>query len=483
MDAGGALVACLAVFCFGIAWCQTEGLPTCHDGTIFHGEKYCANWVEAYDVDWSTNVVVNLDVTCSVIEDESTIENLGNCRDELRKGEYWEVMWGFSQVNFLDAYGAYQASEWNVLTEFGERNLDWPSKVLPDGKCYEGDGYCRKKKKCKITGTIRGAVREIEDSLCREHDTDTCKVHDWGDHDESLMKPLWSPRVKEYWKFSKEIAGCVACPVVPCEGVTCPNGRVLGRLAETVAGAVVKRPVCEKECSAGTFLTCRTRDTCGYQPLTDAQAAADGSGYRRWYDDNVKIESDLNIVPVGQLRPPYLDCYPCKFADRRAHGGVALMTESGQASKGFLSFFCPGGAKLPEDCPVNQVTKVDPVTNMTSVCGCKNGMVFNDVARECQPCKAGHYCAWSGMSPPREVECPLDYYAESGWDACKKCDTRRQCDAGQALTRCLPSKASGRSGEYQTHDSECVNCAECQQLSAARDSVPCYKVSPIIGFG
>ena len=219
-----------------------------------------------------------------------------------------------------------------------------------------------------------------------------------------------------------------------------------------------------------------------YRPLTDQETSADGSGYRLWYQENIKINSDVNIVAVAKLAPPVYDCYPCVYADRRTHSGIAQMTDTLQANKGFLSFFCPGGSRVPEDCPANMVTKVDAGTGMTSGCGCKGGMVYDGNARECRPCKAGHFCAWSGMSAPVEVECPLDHYAESGWEACRKCDTKRQCEVGKALTRCLPSKASGRSGEYQQHDSECVSCAECQQLSGLSESVPCYQVSPIVGF-
>jgi len=451
---------------------EWEGIPRCGNGGILPRDGLCEEWLDAYAPIMDT-MEITVDVDCSTPEDEGQLDELKDCRHELTLGDFWSGVGWFHQVNFRDSYGPLQGTEWNVRSPLGWMDLEWSSKLDGSGKrCQEGDGYCRKRRICTVTGMVSGLVTETggED-----------KVHSWEYSWE--RKDWWNPRVKGSGLYRREVKGCVACQVVPCTGYGCPNGRVVGRPADSVGGVVVKRPACGKECSPGTFLTCRTGERCEYLPLTDAQTSADGSGYRRWYEDNLRINSDLNIVPVGQLRPPVEDCYPCKFADRRTHAGVAQLTDGVQAGKGFLGFFCPGGASLPEDCPLNMVTRVDPATNRTSGCGCKAGMVYEAASKSCVPCKAGHYCAWDGMAGPVERECPLDFYSEGGAEACKKCDTKRSCDAGRALTRCMPARAGGMSGQYQRRDSECVSCSECQQLSSDASAVPCYKVSPIVGFG
>lgn len=466
-----AALAALLSFAGMIGRCACRN---CQDENEFDG--VCQVKLDAYDVDWNKFRVV-LDVTCESVEDGSTLTSLPDCRSEISTGEVWSGIGWFHQVNFNDAYGVYQASEYGFVSPHGWVDSSWSSKVTGGGaSCYEGDGYCRKRRRCSVSGRIYGWVNEINGDE---------KAHDWTaamGEGEYRVVPWFNRRVKDWWKYQKDVSNCVVCQVVPCASFSCPNGMVYGRPVGTVGGSVVRRVTCEKQCSPGTFLTCTMKDGCKYQPVTDQQVAADGSGYRAWYQDNLKIGIDINVVPVGLLAPPIEDCYPCKYADKRTHVGVAVMTDVGQANKGFLGFYCPGGSMSPQDCPDNQVTKVDPATGRTSGCGCKNGMVYDAGSRECRPCRAGHFCVWRGMSPPVEAECALDFYAESGWDACKKCDTRRRCDAGQALTRCLPGCASGKCGVYQQHDSECVNCAECQQLSSLPDSVPCYKVSPIVGF-
>jgi len=276
---------------------------------------------------------------------------------------------------------------------------------------------------------------------------------------------------------------CLVCQTVPCEPFSCPNGRVAGRAFRTEAAflnKVMERQSCGRACAVGTFLTCKREGACWYKPVTEYEMWTGAEGMRAWWSYNAfENASDVNLVHPDVRTPPVLDCYPCLFADRRTHFGLAMSTDRGLAQKGFLRFYCPGGALPPEDCPLNQVSKVDPATNTSGACGCAGGYYWSDAEGRCALCPPCHFCAWEGRQPPVRKECPNDTFSEGGAEACRRCNTGRQCDVGQALTRCLQNGATGESGKFQGRDSECVMCAECVQLGAGADGVPCYKVSAL----
>jgi len=278
---------------------------------------------------------------------------------------------------------------------------------------------------------------------------------------------------------------CMDCQYVPCEFPAngCLNGRVSGAPVETKAGVIIRVPECGVACAAGTFLTCKGNKECKYRPYTDAEAVRDlagaSQGSLQWFANNVNVlRVDVNLVlPSAGTPPPYAQCYPCWLAADRMHEGVVASTDPVLKQQGYLRFQCPGGAAAPVDCGANEVTKFNATTKEVSACGCKPGLYRTAATALCEPCPAGHFCDWSGMTAPSPRECPADHYATRGAVACTPCDMGRRCDAGQALTRCM----QGQGGKFQTENAFCVGCERCQQLqgaSALPDAVPCFKVSP-----
>lgn len=461
------------------------GIPECGEGT-YH-EVYmpkCQERLEAYEPDWS-DFRVNLEVTCEDVEDPQKLEGLGDCRKLIAGGSAQSAGWTgigwFNRVEFKDDGGKYQASEWSVdgvPTQYGWRDYSWPSKLTADGKaCLEGDGYCRARRRCTVVGRMRGLVKPIGGRN---------KAHDWNTG--SDIKDWWNLRVKNSARYLNRVASCVSCQVAPCPSFVCPNGRVAGSPVPTLAGSVVMRPSCSVACRAGTFLTCKRGTECEYQPYTEEDARKDRasalSGSKKWYRDNVvELRSDVNLITVERVAPPVQQCYPCRLAAGLTHYDELTGRDDALLDKGFLRFYCPGGASAPVRCGANQVTKFDAVTGETSACGCQAGYYLNDTLGRCDACPAGFYCDWKGTAAPVPEECPQDTYSTGFAAACTPCSMDRRCDNGQALTRCRRSTGLEERGKFQKENAYCVDCNRCQQLQGARpldDAMPCFKVSPKI---
>jgi hypothetical protein len=250
-----------------------------------------------------------------------------------------------------------------------------------------------------------------------------------------------------------------------------------------VAGKVIRLPECGRACAEGTFLTCRAGQSCGYQAYTQADAEADArgalEGSRNWQRSNVVVlRVDANLVDVAKAGPPVEQCYPCKFAAWLTHYGEFASTDDRLYDEGFLRFYCPGGASGPSRCGAREVTRFEASGAGLSRCGCEPGYYKADgPSSRCAPCPAGFFCAWSGLSPPVPVECPADTYSTGGAAACEACGMDRQCEGGQALTRCKPGQGGEAKGSFQRENARCVPCQQCQQLQGP---LPCYKVSPRI---
>jgi hypothetical protein len=297
---------------------------------------------------------------------------------------------------------------------------------------------------------------------------------------------MWPDDVRDL-----EVGKCADCQFAPCEEYTCPQGRVTGSPIETKAGKVIRVPVCDVQCAAGTFLTCQNGPTCKYQAYSDVNAAADArvarSGSLEWFRENMMVvKTDANVLNPGageMVAPPVQGCYPCRHAVDLMHYKAVSSTDEALRDKGYLRFFCPGGELGPVRCPSDQVTRVDDASGQTSACGCRPGYFINASYSACRPCIAGHFCAWNGMTPPSPEECPADQYSAGGASECTPCDMGRRCDAGQALTRCKKSQGNEPKGAFQKENAFCVDCNRCQQLQGSLslpDAVPCYKVSPRI---
>ena len=203
-------------------------------------------------------------------------------------------------------------------------------------------------------------------------------------------------------------------------------------------------------------------------PMTPQQRKADWIQRVRNSNSLVSTKLDWPLL-VGS-------CYPCRHANALQHYGETILTvPPASVQRGFLSFNCPGGATAPTICPLNMGTKIKP-DNTSGACHCMDGFYKN--ANECSPCPAGFKCAWVGDTPPTPKECELDYYAWEGFSECKKCARNTAiCTTYQALTRCQPHP--DHTGEWQTTDSSCVSCQECQQVSTAAGARPCYRVTAI----
>jgi hypothetical protein len=357
-----------------------------------------------------------------------------------------------------------------------------------DSQVYRTYGYWRAKD-FKVPFCGNGEVG----TMCRR--AAVCKMTEevWGLYvgSDLVWRPVYNDKFFRVVTTENENANwpmrvtqqCLLCETAPCEPFSCANGKVPGLpiwSEPAYLNKVMYRQACGRDCSPGTFLTCVKAGSCAWKPPTSHEMTSGRSGLLAWWAYNAfQNVTGANLVHPDTTSPPVKDCYPCLYADRRTHAGVAMSTERSRAQKGFLDFFCPGGSLPPEDCPLNQVSKVDPATNRSGRCGCAGGYVWSEADGRCVLCPAGHFCSWEGTTPPVARECPNDYYSEGGAEVCRRCNTERQCDNGQALTRCLQNGASGESGKYQREDAQCVLCAECVQLGAGREGVPCYKVSAL----
>jgi hypothetical protein len=175
-------------------------------------------------------------------------------------------------------------------------------------------------------------------------------------------------------------------------------------------------------------------------------------------------------LPVGS-------CYPCALSNGLLHYGKVSYTSPDLIKNNFLKFYCPGGSSAPVYCGEYMVSKIDVTTNRSGVCECMNG--YHKVNGVCEICPAGFYCKWEGMTPPTPRECDTDKYSVEGWTDCKDCTKNTaQCTSSEALTRC--QRDNGR-GTWQKGDARCISCQQCQQVTNAEGSVPCYRVTAAYG--
>jgi hypothetical protein len=433
------------------------------------------------------SVESRLELECVDATEDDVAQDHGRCYDKLWDGAIYENLFSrarasdspylaskgdyrwVSQITWSGPQAAYQSYEGLQLdAAWGY----WKTRDYPLWDCGAGSSKgCRRASICKMTERGFGRVQGIQGaSLINLQDTD-----------DRVFK---FPDGKSAGFGSRVTGSCMACLTVPCEPYWCMNGRVPGyalRSEPLLMNKVMERWPCERSCSAGTFLTCSQASACWYKPATDHELGSGAAGLREWYGYNAFTnKSGANLVQWEKRGPPVEECYPCVDAYRRMHFGVFADTDRTLFNKGFLEFTCPGGAQGPLDCPLNMVSRVDAATGRSGSCGCRPGYYWVQDKGACQPCPAGHFCAWDGVNPPgAPVECPNDTYSTGGAEVCTKCSTSRQCDAGQALRRCLQNGAAGESGKFQREDSECVPCFQCTQLGSGEDQVPCFKVSSL----
>lgn len=461
----------------------TEGAYQAHDTLC---EKFGVNCVGQVTID-PLSVEVRLELSCVDANEADFLQDYGRCYDKLNSEATWGHLYDrsrasgspyvalrgpYSWVSHISwsgpqaAYQGYGGLQWDGALGY------WRSGEYPVWNCDAGaHGGCLRASLCSMTERAYGRVAGAADASLVE-----LRNSEW-----SVMK---FPDGSGAGFGTRTTDKCLACLTVPCEPYWCMNGRVPGyalRSEPLYMNKVMERWPCERSCSAGTFLTCSQGSACWYKPATEHELASGAAGLREWYGYNAFTnKSGVNLVQWEKRGPPVEDCYPCVEAYRRMHYGVFTDTDKGLFSKGFLEFTCPGGEQGPVDCPANMVSKVDARTGRTGVCGCRPGYYWGQEEGACQPCPSGHYCAWDGVNPPgAPVECPNDTYSTGGAEVCSRCSTSRQCDAGQALRRCLQNAAAGESGKFQREDAGCVPCFQCTQLGSGEDQVPCFKVSSL----
>jgi hypothetical protein len=291
-----------------------------------------------------------------------------------------------------------------------------------------------------------------------------------------MVSSQWKESAYRYLPLST--GRCTMCVPTDCADASCGNGQLAAQppAAHGAEHNVYQRPYCvDRACAKGTWLTCNSGLSCSYQVPNSFHVSAGAEGKREWFRLNKykqRAASDLNIVEAWPL--PSGSCYPCNLANRRDHYGVNVETPEPLFRGGFLSYYCPGGADAPAMCGANMVTRVDNATGVSGDCACKDGYYWDATAQGCAICPAGHYCRWSGMTPPAKAECPQDQYALEGWSECRPCNTAYQmCDRNMALRRCLP----GENGRFQSGDATCIPCSICKQVTNAEGSMPCYRVT------
>jgi hypothetical protein len=310
---------------------------------------------------------------------------------------------------------------------------------------------------------------------------------------------------------------CVMCQPRQCmrdDGFACPNGRVSrNAVSSNSVGVSWGRPNCEVLCEPGTWLTCPRSSQCSFispstfhlgNPTLKGPQKEVLSGFyeefkpggvrlgnnlwgiiqgtteigtdlavfkRQWIKSN--MNSGMNTISMLDSWPlPVGACYPCLLANGILHNNVITFTDSDLLKQGFLKFFCPGESSMPIYCDTNKVSRINPATNRSGVCECMNG--YHMVNGNCEMCPAGFYCKWSGLTPPTPRECDTDQYSREGWTDCKACTKNTaQCTSTEALTRC---QRNGK-GTWQKEDARCISCQQCQQVTNAEGSVPCYRVT------
>lgn len=445
---------CASKFDYDYAWdmdCRGMNGPLCdqRENTYVPYDDLSGN-------SWpNTDAIVTLDCAGA----ESPDAGLPWCRDSFMAIP-WTVRRKVDRLEFLDSYSPYQGPEtWDPRGDKLWKN----SKVLLgrgrlSGQCSEDDGFCRSKRVCSMRIRFFGR-------LVRNRNRYGAGVYEW-DSANSASPADWrllnSYRVVGHERYLIDVPRCVHCQVSPCDNF-CSAGTVLGSLAPTRANEVVRRLSCEKGCSAGTFLTCAGRDPgCSYLPQTDAQTPV------MWFTSNAR--SDAQLLPPLAVAPPVRDCYGCALAYGRQHYGAQVPSDASLRQKGFLQFFCPGGAEAPVQCGWSKVTKV-LADNRTSACGCQSGY-YEASNGECRLCEAGFYCAWQGADPPRQRQCDHDHYSLAGAEACVPCEkSNSRCDKSQALERC--EKDAAGTGQFQRRNAQCVPCTRCRELGG---EIPCYRV-------
>lgn len=436
---------------------------------VFYDDRVGENVNAQYDTPNFNTLEARLTLDCRLPEKDELKTYMGTCSTMLRSDNsklYQRTGWRWvGQITYAQDYLRFPENQPKSTNGY------WYDRVYNyavgcDTRLEYAGRYCRQLMVCSMREELWSTLNGPDGNPWPDN-TWNPPVHLYSTTSVKDAATLYAPHV---------VPKCLVCPVLACPYYNCTNGLVAGSALPTVLGKVVEPPVCSVPCAPGTFLTCRTGETCNYQALTDVEERAGDAGNRKWYAANMyELRVDANIMPVDRAPPPVSKCYPCWLAKDRLHYGAIVSSEDALFYKNFLRFYCPGGAAPPALCGPRLVSKFSAATGAGSACGCEEGYYHNATYGTCWPCEAGFFCAWKDLAPPVPEECPTDTYSIGGAASCTKCDLDRTCDKGRALTRCRRAQGAEQKGSFQREQSKCVPCEECQQL---RGPTPCYKVSP-----
>ena len=208
-----------------------------------------------------------------------------------------------------------------------------------------------------------------------------------------------------------------------------------------------------RSCEAGTWNTCRTLSACTYPvQWVSPQSVNRMQSNTEWYNtlNSETVDINYNVV-LGDLIG---GCYPCNKAEMLSHYGTSMPPVPLEySSKGYLPFWCKGGAEAPAKCDKNMVAVVDDQGLAGSPCVCIDSFYLN-ADKACVPCLPGYVCsARFGMQP-----CPAGTYSPGGLGgtSCTPCSQSSCGDPSTVRSRCT--------GVASTVDTSCVNCALCRSL-------------------
>ena len=348
----------------------------------------------------------------------------------------------------------------------------WEAALDGSHACPVHDRYCRKLVRCRMVQDYR--------AVPLAHQGDSQDQNAYSSAEGATLSTDSDVWAYPYRIRKMEVSPCILCALTACSRYECAQGQVAltPPVAYFASHLVFRLPDCtEATCAPGTWLTCEKGTDCRYQVPTTYHVGGGEDGKRAWYKLNTYDKpSDLNVVSAWPL--PVGSCYACNYSQGQQHYGQMTDTPLELFRNGFLSYRCEGGSLAPTLCPKNMVTRIDEATGRSGACECQNGYFWNAATGACAICPAGYRCRWAGGTPPVKEECPLDQYATQGMAECTKCRTGYQmCDRSNALSRCVP----GEDGKFQSNDAECIPCDQCKQVTNAKGSWPCYRVTP--GFG
>jgi hypothetical protein len=255
--------------------------------------------------------------------------------------------------------------------------------------------------------------------------------------------------LNERTKYPEKLKLCAGYLAWGNTQYVCNNGEYSASPLHSFSEVSVEAPIC-MPCERGSWLTCHVDQSCTYHPI-QVNERNDKWVYRidREYKD-----TEINIIDKTDSLVNH--CYPCPRAKEvRKHYGVYLNFLDETSPPGRLRFYCPGGKRAPEVCPMFSTSDLSGTQ-----CVCDPGYRINtnderaiaDMNFACLICDAGYKCINN-----TQTKCGAGEYSEAGASTCKPCSTG-DCPPGKMRVLC-------NAGSVRD-DGVCVNCNECTNFGS-----------------